>query len=152
MTDPKRVDGRCRGLVSYNTERNKRTLLGACRAPGAGCNITSHSAAKIKHVRTLLTAAASGTTTFFPAILLPLFPFFLLSPFFSLIYNTASLFNRVKRVSPLNWTLSAVLRKRYTLVRYSSRNIIGLFFFPVTLLYFFGAGVDVHNARTRSMG
>lgn len=37
----------------------------------------THSAAKIKHVRTLLNAAASGTTnTFFPTLLLPSFLFF----------------------------------------------------------------------------
>lgn len=93
------------GSVSYNTERNRRALLGACRAPGAGCNITSHSAAKIKHVRTLLTAAASGTaTTFFPALLLLLLPSFfpsLFPSFFSLFFPSYSLpLIRVKRVSP----------------------------------------------------
>lgn len=31
------------GPVSYNRERNRRALLGACTAPGAGCNITSHT-------------------------------------------------------------------------------------------------------------
>lgn len=94
------------GPVSYNRETNRRALLGACRAPGARLQYhVTHSAAKIKHVRTLLTAAASGTTiTFFPAPLPHLLlTIILLPPVFSFF---RLLLIRVKRVPPLNWTLS----------------------------------------------
>ncbi len=94
------MDVRCWGASELH-QREKQTRFAWCLQSSRSrlqYHVT-HSAAKIKHVRTLLTAAASGTTnTFFPALLLFLFSFFFSSSSSSSPHVCLPLI-RVKRVS-----------------------------------------------------